>query len=150
MLIGEMNGGDRQLARWLQGSLAYRDYVRQGLLGDEEAAEDAPFKLSAFNCNYQVCKSYPALLVVARETSDEAMKKNSKCHRLNRFPVLVWRHPTHKSLLLRSSSFINKGFIGMLIKGQANSGKILKVLFSQTMLSAYLFLFFKRSIKRTK
>ena len=137
-ILSEANGKntDKVLARWLQGSLAYRDFIRQGLVNmpgtnftfsddqnDSSIDAESPFKVSLINCNYQICKSYPALLIVARETSDEAIKKNSKCHRLNRFPVVVWRHPSHRSLLLRSSGFHSKGFIGMLMKGQTNAGQ---------------------------
>ena len=41
---------------------------------------------------------------------------------LFRVPVIVWRNPRTKSLLLRGSSFCNKGFINLLVKGpQTNS-----------------------------
>ena len=37
-------------------------------------------------------------------------------------PVIVWRNPRTKSLLLRGASFCNKGFINLLVKGpQTNS-----------------------------
>jgi hypothetical protein len=34
-----------------------------------------------------------------------------------RVPVIVWRNPRTKSLLLRGSAFCNKGFINLLVKG---------------------------------
>jgi hypothetical protein len=35
----------------------------------------------------------------------------------NSVPVIVWRNPRTKSLLLRGSAFCNKGFINLLVKG---------------------------------
>ena len=63
------------------------------------------------------------MFVIPRSTSDECVRKNAKCHRQNRLPIIVWRHPHTKSLLLRSSSFLGKGIIGMLMKGQTTSSK---------------------------
>ena len=80
------------------------------------------FRLCTLNRSYQLCKSYPALFLVAKEISDDCVRKNAKCHRQSRLPVAVWRHLTNKAILLRSSGFHGKGFIGMLMKGQTTSG----------------------------
>jgi hypothetical protein len=92
------------IEKLFESTPAYRDYVRQGLISfksqpqqqqdtvaysDEclECDENAtpPFRLCTLNINYQLCKSYPALFVVPRDTNDECIKKNAKCHRQNRF-----------------------------------------------------------------
>ncbi len=146
------------LEKWLENSLAYKDYLRQGLISinsrnkktinDIEESSEAkltdqendlfssltmssssslsPFRLCTLNTTYQLCKSYPALFIVSKETTDECIKKNAKCHRQNRLPILVWQHPVNKSLLLRSSGFHGKGFIGMLMKGQNVNSKLQK------------------------
>ncbi len=81
------------------------------------------FRICTLNSSYQLCKSYPALFIVSKETTDDCIRKNSKCHRQNRLPIIVWQHPVNKSLLLRSSGFHGKGFIGMLMKGQTTNSK---------------------------
>jgi hypothetical protein len=93
-----------QIERLVETTPAYRDYVRQGLItfskhhiGDQQnlpiddsseyssvGEELSPFRLCTLNVNYQLCRSYPCLFVVPRETSDECIRKNAKCHRQNR------------------------------------------------------------------
>lgn len=85
------------------------------------STSSSPFRICTLNTSYQLCKSYPALFIVSKETTDECVRKNSKCHRQNRLPIIVWQHPVNKSLLLRSSGFHGKGFIGMLMKGQSST-----------------------------
>lgn len=133
------------LEKWLENSLAYKDYIRLGLINldyknnmekptDHEDTTDiltyltsssssssSPFRLCTLNVSYQLCRSYPALFVVSKETTDECIRKNSKCHRQNRLPIVVWQHPVNKCLLLRSSTFHGKGFIGMLMKNQSTN-----------------------------
>lgn len=146
------------LEKWLENSLAYKDYIRQGLItlnhskdnkiddttsaslirndADQEneflnlltsSTSDSlsSFRICTLNSSYQLCKSYPALFIVSKETTDDCIRKNSKCHRQNRLPIIVWQHPVNKSLLLRSSGFHGKGFIGMLMKGQTTNSKII-------------------------
>ena len=92
----------KNLEKLLDSSLAYKDYIRQGFISgystllnsrssankkpidDIDDSEDTQFRICTLNVNYQLCKSYPALLVVPKETTDECIKKNSKCHRQNR------------------------------------------------------------------
>ena len=95
--------------KWMECSLMYKDFIRLGLVSSHgnhpaslaleqactaiksEVAEDEfdahsanIFRLCSLNSNYQLCKSYPALFVVAKETTDDCVKKNVKCHRQNR------------------------------------------------------------------
>jgi myotubularin-related protein 5/13 len=78
------------------------------------------FRISAVNANYSVSKSYPGLIVVPYQISDESVRKFSRCYRHYRFPVITWKHPRTKGLLLRGSCFHGKGVIGML-KGQSSA-----------------------------
>ena len=130
----ELNG--KQLERVFDYSLAYKDFLRQGLINlsgsggsvcqnstmedasfDLDPATASPFRLCTLNVNYQLCKSLPAFFIVPASTSDDCIRKNVKCHRQGRLPVIVWRHTTNRAVLLRSSGFHGKGFIGMLMKG---------------------------------
>lgn len=142
----------KYLERLVDASPVYRDFVRLGFIdafdgsgipnlveslvqrnnsesvgatANATETSDAAshlFRLCTLNTGYALCKSYPALFVVPRDISDECVRKNAKCHRQARLPLIVWRHPTNKALLLRSSGFHGKGFIGMIMKGQTTSG----------------------------
>jgi hypothetical protein len=131
----------KYLQNCFQTSLFYSDFIRQGLIDlnqskiysnyqsfDYNETKSSPtpttnplFRICTLNINYQLCKSYPALFIVPKDINDECIKRNAKCHRQNRFPLIVWQHGANKSILLRSSGFHGKGFIGMLIKGQSTS-----------------------------
>ena len=100
--------GAKSAEQWLEHSLAYKDYVRQGLVTIGASTEfgtngvggvafdtassvstasstSAPtVRLCTANSAYQLCKSYPAFFLVSRETTDECLRKNAKCHRQNR------------------------------------------------------------------
>ncbi|CAF4049913.1 unnamed protein product, partial [Rotaria sordida] len=83
---------------------------------------DDAFRISHINRNFGFCRSYPLVLVLPKDILDESLKKVARCHKLQRVPVIVWRNPRTKSLLLRGSAFCNKGFINLLVKGpQTNS-----------------------------
>jgi hypothetical protein len=137
----------KQLERVLDNNLAYKDFLRQGLINpsqltcsqtgrachnstmedaslDLDAEMSSPFRICTLNVNFQLCKSLPSLLIVPRDTSDECIRKNVKCHRQGRLPIIVWRHAGNRAVLLRSSGFHGKSFIGMLMKsGQAAASK---------------------------
>ncbi|GBL87002.1 Myotubularin-related protein 13 [Araneus ventricosus] len=94
-----------------------KDFQRLGLgvlNGTNNKSKSEGFRISSVNSAYSVCRSYPALLVVPQIISDESVRKICRCHRHGRFPVITWRHPRTKSLLLRASCFHGKGVIGML------------------------------------
>ncbi|XP_074660812.1 myotubularin-related protein 13-like [Tubulanus polymorphus] len=104
---------------------AYRDYTRQGFCtsshtGFQRRAD--PFRISTVNCNYSVSRSYPALIVVPQSISDESIRKFARSHRQYRFPVVTWKHPRTKAVLLRASGFHGKGVMGMLKHHSQGSG----------------------------
>lgn len=133
------------LDKLIESSLVYKDYIRLGFINNSstgilesfsqkkienfEQSHNSQssdlFRICTLNSNYQLCKSYPSLFIVSRETNDECIKKNSKYHRQNRLPVIIWRHTANKALLLRSSGFYSKSIIGMIMKGQTTSGSAL-------------------------
>ncbi|CAF3991739.1 unnamed protein product [Adineta steineri] len=81
------------------------------------STNDDVFRISHINRNFGFCRSYPLVLVLPKDILDESLKKVARCHKLQRVPVIVWRNPRTKSLLLRGSAFCNKGFINLLVKG---------------------------------
>ncbi|XP_070563333.1 myotubularin-related protein 13-like isoform X5 [Ptychodera flava] len=94
-----------------------QDYQRLGLgsPGSTRQKSTEPFRISEVNLHYNVCRSYPALVVVPSTVADESIRKSlGKCHRQSRFPAITWRHPRTKALLLRCSGFHGKGVMGMM------------------------------------
>lgn len=74
----------------------YKDWKRMGLgtlhktvnLNASTILSKAEsFRISYVNCNYMICRSYPALLVVPNLISEESIKKVARCYRSGRFPV---------------------------------------------------------------
>lgn len=72
------------------------------------------FRISSINCNYSLCRTYPALIVCPRNITDEQLKTLAKSYKNQRFPVPTWRHPTNGAVLLRSALSLAKGVMGML------------------------------------
>lgn len=62
--------------------------------------------------NGVVC-SYPGLLVVPHTVQDSSLHKVSRCYRHNRLPVVCWKHPRTKAILLRSGGFHSKSVVGL-------------------------------------
>nr|XP_023660781.1 myotubularin-related protein 13-like [Paramormyrops kingsleyae] len=57
--------------------------------------------------------SYPGLLVVPQSVPDSSLQKVARCYRHNRLPVVSWRHPHTKAVLLRSGGFHGKSMVGL-------------------------------------
>ncbi|XP_047135249.1 myotubularin-related protein 13 isoform X1 [Hydra vulgaris] len=113
----ENRGADR-----LKESVVYKDYERLGL-GCITKASPSQWRLSMINFHYNVCRSYPAVVVVPSRVVDDTIMKVSKNHRLNRFPVVVWSHKRTKGALLRSGS-ISKSVLTSVLKGSLNTNQV--------------------------
>ena len=75
------------LEKIIENSKFLKDFVRQGLFKmnkNDFDDQSSQFRLCTLNINYQICKSYPGLFLVPKETPDESIRKNSKCHRQSR------------------------------------------------------------------
>ena len=87
---------------------------RSGLMMPRSASfTNDSFRISSVNCNYSLMRTYPCFFAVPHVITDESLRKLSKAYRQARIPLIVWRHPTRKGLLLRAASFHGKGVIGM-------------------------------------
>ncbi|GAB6021252.1 hypothetical protein CHUAL_003867 [Chamberlinius hualienensis] len=105
-------------------TLYCRDYIRMGFVFYSNGGpklKSSNIRISTVNSSYTLCESYPALLAVPASVTDDSIKKLCKCHRRNRFPVITWRHPIKRSLLLRASSFHRKSVLGMLKTHQSST-----------------------------
>lgn len=91
-----------------------KDWLRLGL-GDPQSG----YRITAANCNYSLCASYPAMIVCPKELNDESLRNLAKCYKNQRIPVPTWRHQ-NGAVLVRSAVPLSKGVIGML-KGHPSS-----------------------------
>uniref|UniRef100_A0A3B3QJM1 SET binding factor 2 n=1 Tax=Paramormyrops kingsleyae TaxID=1676925 RepID=A0A3B3QJM1_9TELE len=95
----------------------FRDYQRLGLgtiTGSSTRSKSGEqFRTTAVNRMYSLCRSYPALLVVPQTVPDSSLQKVARCYRHNRLPVVSWKHPQTKALLMRSGGFHGKGVVSL-------------------------------------
>ncbi|KAK3103033.1 hypothetical protein FSP39_015926, partial [Pinctada imbricata] len=104
----------------------YQDFIRLGFMDVMEPGPRAraeQFRITSINANFSVCRSYPALMVVPNSITDDSIRKLARTHRQYRFPVVSWRHPRTKALLLRASGFHSRGLMGML-KSDSSTGNV--------------------------
>lgn len=76
-----------------------KEYARQGIKFDDE---DYKLRLCNLNKNYNLCSTYPDVLIVPKALSDEEIKDASLYRTKNRFPVLSYVYSNNNNL--RNSS----------------------------------------------
>uniref|UniRef100_A0A8C2UIQ2 Myotubularin n=1 Tax=Chinchilla lanigera TaxID=34839 RepID=A0A8C2UIQ2_CHILA len=72
------------------------EYQRQGLPNHN-------WRITFINKCYELCDTYPALLMVPYRTSDEDLKRVAAFRSRSRIPVLSWIHPENKTAIVRCS-----------------------------------------------
>lgn len=95
----------------------FRDYQRLGLgtitASSSRSKSGEQFRVTAVNRLYSLCRSYPGLLVVPQSVQDSSLQKVARCYRHNRFPVVCWKHPRTKAVMLRAGGFHGKSVVGL-------------------------------------
>ncbi|XP_018416249.1 PREDICTED: myotubularin-related protein 5 isoform X2 [Nanorana parkeri] len=116
LTISTLKAPDKQTGGNLAERACCRDYQRMGLgtlSNSLTRAKNEPFRISTVNRMYAVCNSYPGLLIVPQSIQDNTLQKISRCYKQNRFPVVCWRSPRTKAVLLRSGGLHGKGVAGL-------------------------------------
>ncbi|KAK7130756.1 hypothetical protein R3I94_016036 [Phoxinus phoxinus] len=72
------------------------EYKRQGLPNES-------WIISKVNSSYEVCETYPALLVLPSNVTEEELKRVAAFRAKRRFPVLSWIHPESQAAIVRCS-----------------------------------------------
>ncbi|XP_038272548.1 myotubularin isoform X1 [Dermochelys coriacea] len=75
---------------------AMSEYRRQGLPSEQ-------WRVTFINEHYGLCDTYPSLLVVPYNATDDDLKKVAAFRSRNRIPVLSWIHPENQAVVMRSS-----------------------------------------------
>uniref|UniRef100_A0A8C6SZL9 SET binding factor 2 n=1 Tax=Neogobius melanostomus TaxID=47308 RepID=A0A8C6SZL9_9GOBI len=120
----------------------FRDYQRLGLgtitASSSRTKSGEQFKITAVNRLYSVCRSYPGLLVIPQAVQDSSLHKVARCYRHNRLPVVCWKHPRTKAVLLRSGGFHGKSVVGLFKSQNPSSSKSSSSLEQEKYLQAIL------------
>ncbi|XP_036160160.1 myotubularin-related protein 1 isoform X6 [Myotis myotis] len=72
------------------------EYKRQGLPNES-------WKISKVNSNYELCDTYPAIIVVPTNVKDDDLAKVAAFRAKGRVPVLSWIHPESQATITRCS-----------------------------------------------
>ncbi|XP_036764301.2 myotubularin-related protein 1 isoform X6 [Manis pentadactyla] len=72
------------------------EYKRQGLPNES-------WKISKVNSNYELCDTYPAIIVVPTSVKDDDLSKVAAFRAKGRVPVLSWIHPESQATITRCS-----------------------------------------------
>lgn len=72
------------------------EYKRQGLPNES-------WKISKINSNYELCDTYPAVIVVPTSVKDDDLSKVAAFRAKGRVPVLSWIHPESQATITRCS-----------------------------------------------
>ncbi|XP_069748693.1 phosphatidylinositol-3-phosphate phosphatase MTMR1-like isoform X9 [Narcine bancroftii] len=72
------------------------EYKRQGLPNES-------WTISKLNGNYELCDTYPAIVVVPTSVKDDDLCKVAAFRTSGRFPVLSWIHPETQATITRCS-----------------------------------------------
>ncbi|RXN05854.1 myotubularin-related 1-like isoform X2 [Labeo rohita] len=70
------------------------EYKRQGLPNES-------WIISKVNSSYQLCETYPALLVLPSNVTEDELKRVAAFRAKRRFPVLSWIHPESQATIVR-------------------------------------------------
>uniref|UniRef100_A0A8C1R3Q2 phosphatidylinositol-3,5-bisphosphate 3-phosphatase n=1 Tax=Cyprinus carpio TaxID=7962 RepID=A0A8C1R3Q2_CYPCA len=70
------------------------EYKRQGLPNES-------WIISKVNSSYEVCETYPALLVLPSNVTEDELKRVAAFRAKRRFPVLSWIHPESQAAIVR-------------------------------------------------
>ncbi|XP_062241080.1 myotubularin-related protein 13 isoform X1 [Platichthys flesus] len=112
-----LRASDKSTMEQLVEQSCFRDYQRLGLgtvtASSSRSKSGEQFKVTAVNRLYSLCRSYPGLLVVPQGVQDSSLHKVARCYRHNRLPVVCWKHPRTKAILLRSGGFHGKSVVGL-------------------------------------
>ncbi|XP_061606332.1 myotubularin-related protein 13 isoform X3 [Phyllopteryx taeniolatus] len=112
-----LRASDKSTMEQLVEQSCFRDYQRMGLgtvtAGSTRSKSGDRFRITAVNRLYSLCRSYPGLLVVPQAIQDSSLHKVARCYRHSRLPVVCWKHPRTKAVLLRSGGFHGKSVVGL-------------------------------------
>lgn len=98
----------------------FQEFKRQEL-------DENKFVISDINRNFNICSTYPEVLVVPKSIKSEKIQEASNFRTKNRFPVVCWYNKESKTSLLRSSQTKTGFNIGNFNRSEADENYLLEV-----------------------
>ncbi|XP_053271941.1 myotubularin-related protein 1a isoform X1 [Pleuronectes platessa] len=106
---------------------AAAEYRRQGLPNES-------WTISKINSNHELCDTYPSILVIPTNITDEDIKRVALFRAKHRIPVLSWIHPESQATIVRCSQPLvgpsdrrckeDEGFFQIIMDANAQSHKL--------------------------
>jgi hypothetical protein len=93
------------------------EYKRMGFPGKD-------FRFSSLNDRYQVTPTYPNLVIVPNEITDEEMKASAEFRSRKRFIAVTWKRPNSCQFIARCS----QPYTGLFGKSQPQDVKLMNKL----------------------
>uniref|UniRef100_A0A4W3J848 Phosphatidylinositol-3,5-bisphosphate 3-phosphatase MTMR2 n=1 Tax=Callorhinchus milii TaxID=7868 RepID=A0A4W3J848_CALMI len=109
---------------------ALAEYKRMGLPNES-------WKITRINENYELCDTYPAILVAPESASEDDLKKVAAFRSRGRIPVLSWIHPESQATITRCS----QPLVGMSGKRSKDDEKYLQAIMDSNAQSYKIFIF---------
>jgi myotubularin-related protein 6/7/8 len=99
------------------------EFRRQGI---SEKSSDKGWRITNINSDYSFCDTYPSLLVVPSQISDNVLKHAKGFRSRNRIPALTYLHPINNCTITRSS----QPLAGIMRKTNVQDEKIVGAAFA--------------------
>ncbi|XP_036047610.1 myotubularin-related protein 2 isoform X3 [Onychomys torridus] len=106
------------------------EYRRQGIPNES-------WRITKINERYELCDTYPALLVVPANIPDEELKRVASFRSRGRIPVLSWIHPESQATVTRCS----QPMVGVSGKRSKEDEKYLQAIMDSNAQSHKMFIF---------
>ncbi|XP_039600005.1 myotubularin-related protein 2 [Polypterus senegalus] len=106
------------------------EYKRMGLPNES-------WRMTRINEHYELCDTYPAMLLVPANVPDEDLKRVATFRAKNRIPVLSWIHPESQATVVRCS----QPMVGANGKRSKDDEKYLQAIMDANAQSHKLFIF---------
>ncbi|XP_032495100.1 myotubularin-related protein 2 isoform X3 [Phocoena sinus] len=106
------------------------EYRRQGIPNES-------WRITKINERYELCDTYPALLVVPANIPDEELKRVASFRSRGRIPVLSWIHPESQATITRCS----QPMVGVSGKRSKEDEKYLQAIMDSNAQSHKMFIF---------
>ncbi len=94
--VDSKNFGTSENKLWSSPYNFYLEFRRMGL-------PNRFWRVSKLNQYYELCDTYPSLLIVPRAVNDDTVRQASKYRSRHRIPTLCWRHRKTGAAMLRCS-----------------------------------------------
>uniref|UniRef100_A0A8C7IJ07 SET binding factor 2 n=1 Tax=Oncorhynchus kisutch TaxID=8019 RepID=A0A8C7IJ07_ONCKI len=122
--ISTLRASEKSTMEQLVERACFRDYQRLGLgtitASSSRSKTGEQFRVTAVNRLYSLCLVSMLNGLMVCSVQDSSLQKVARCYRHNRLPVVCWKHPRTKAVLLRSGGFHGKSVVG-LFKSQNQS-----------------------------